>query len=590
MKRKYIEKKVGEDWLPLNVVSRSKSQLKKLYQARDQLKDAFIVGNIPCFDSLGKGIEDSTYTFISFSGRQNHELQEEELLTGASVMKFMVARAEEFFSLPNSHTYVLAFDKKQHVPRNKREKQIRENLNDETELIPFVWSAETEDHVLYYDQPLPCSWESLKLNREARAQAMQDVVQMIKNHYRPPPGKRLIVDSDTYDSPLVITLDLVGSTLECYEDERLRNSIGEADNGIMYYVQLFSTGGADVDPCRGSIMDRPSWNGQDSDDILVVSKDTDVWLTLMLLYEQRYKSGDFVNRVIVYTGNVKVTSVEGSKTTVQTAQALDIGLESDPFIAALMTDEAATVTYGRVALAPPPSQRISDSEQLTSSVGSYIDMNALIECAINHLTLPDGSVLPHGPESLFVVSIMGGNDYVDGYYGITYETLLNTWFKFYDVIGSLVEFNEVQGRRRIAITPSRYLRLLINAFYQAYEKNSVLDPVRYPTKRTPKPNFAPGAPHNLNLHSLTRIIATLKSRHPDYWVPSADDIGYRMRRTEWNLRYCYEGWKQQPWEHVPNPENHGWEKAVIRWCTLRGKKGQERALVRKITLHKRQKL
>jgi len=589
-RRTYIEKRMGTEWLLLEMVSRQKSELKKLFQERKGLSEAFLVGDLPYSDSLGKGIEDSSYTLISFSGRQEHAT-EEEPLTGKSVMQFMVNHANEFFSLPNSHTYVLAFDKRQYVPENKREKQLLHSLNDSKDVEPLDWDPEQYEHVLEWDKEIEFNWESLKTNRVARAQAMRDVVDMLKHYYRPPAGKRLIVDSDTYKHPLVITTDLVGSCTEAYLDQRLHNRVGEGDNSIMCYVDWFSHGEADVEAHRGSDMDRPCWNGEDTDDILVRSKDTDVWLTLMLLYERRHMEGDFINRVIVCSGVTNVTATEGSKSVLESTCGLpQLGASADPFIAAMMTDESPMVIHCSVSVAPPKSQRVSDSEQLISRVGSYIDINRLFDSTATKLMCRDGTVLPRGLESLFVVCIMGGNDYVDGYYGLSYDALLKTWFQFYEDIGCLVEFNNIGGRQLISITPSHYLRLLIRAYYQAYEKRSITDPEKYPTKRVPKPNFPPGAPGNLTLDTLSTIVRQLKARYENRWVPSCDDIGCRMRRTEWYLRYCYYGYLSDPSTHVPDPIHHGWEPSRIRYCTYLGRTGELDMLTRKVTLCKRRKL
>lgn len=582
-KQAYIKKKVGKEWLPLYIVTRQKSQLKKLFQKKEELSNAFLVGAIPYFETIGKGIEDSTFTFISFSGKQDHEADTEEL-TGCSVMEFMLMYANQFFTLPRASTYVIAFDKKKYVPENKREKQLRENLDDSSEVHPFEWDPKSNEHVLEYDKPIPCSWSSLKLNREARAQAMRDVVYMMKDYYRPPAGKRLIIDSDTFEAPLVIATTL-GGVAENYLDFNLQNTIGEADNAIMYYVSAFSNGTANVDAHKGGVLDRPCWNGEDTDDILVRSKDTDVWLTLMLQYERRYNEGDFANRVIVCTGNTTVTSTEGSKTVIDsTCPTPYVG--DDPFIAAMANDESPVVIRGTVAMAPTPSQRVTDSEQFVSRMGAYIDINSLFDGAASKLITREGSVLPHCLESLFVVSIMGGNDYVDGYYGLSYDVLLKTWFKFHQDIGCLVEFNDIQGRNTISITPSHYLRLLINAYYQAYEKRSITNPKTNPTKRKPKPHFPEGAPQNLTLTMMSNIVRKLKASYPDKWIPSCEDIGHRLRRTEWYLRYCYYAWLSKPETHVPNPLNHGWEYGTVRYRTYLGRTGELTMLTRKVTLKK----
>lgn len=582
-KRPYIKRQIAEDkWLPLTQVNRQKSQLKKLFRSKEELSHAFVVGELPHKSTIKKCVEDCSYTWITFVKKQELALAAGLTVKGKDVVEYMLSRVVAFFSMEQSNSYVMAFDKPAFVPRNKQEKQLRCYIEDRRDVDPFQWSSAQSEHVLEWDKEVPCNWDSMKANREARYQAIRDVVYMIRDNYRPPPGKRLIIDSDCFEEgPLVLLTTACGTHCHNYIDTTLKNCIGEGDNCIMYYVHAFSSGTADVDASLGNFFDKHCWNGSETDDILVHCSDTDVWLMLLMSYHIRQKQGDFVNRVIVHCGNTDITlaaqqSTELAAPSVTATAAMDLDDQrSDDFIAAMFSQETPTLIQTTVTAAPPPSQRITDDQQLVSRAIEYIDINALFDAS---MTFMSEAILPYAAESLFVVCIMGGNDYVDGYYGLSYAVLLRTWFTMCKDIGSLVEFNSLPtGEQLIAINPASYLSLLIRAYWHAYEKRAITQPnADNPPKKPPSPHFETSV-SELSLQQLRKTVSRIRKKACDH-VPSDIEISQKMLRTQWYLRYCY-------YSHhgiVPDPLRSCWEQAVVKYRTYFGDKGTRNIIIRKL--------
>lgn len=582
-KRPYIKKQVASgEWRLLEKVRRQKSQLKKLFRQKEQLSPAFVIGDAPYKDGLRRCIEDCSYTWITFVKKQELAEAEGRSLKGKDVAEYMLSRVIDFFTEQTTNSYVMIFDKPAYVPPNKQEYQLRCYIEDSRVTEPFEWSPDASDHVLDWDDYIPCNWDALRANRAARQQAIRDVVTMIRDHYEPPAGKRLIIDSDTFaEGPLVIATNVSATQTEHYIEPRLKNSIGEGDNAIMYYIAAFSSGGADVEAHRGSIIDRCGWNGCETDDILIHCSDTDVWLSLLINYRQRLKENDFVNRVIVHLGSVDVNvapQVTVSQTTA-VAAATAVSSVSDAFVQSIVREEAVEVCRSSMQLAPPPSERTADGEQATSSVPEYIDANHLFDCVTASSMLSnDRGVLPYSTENLFVVCTMGGNDYVSGYYGLSYAVLMRTWFKMYEEIGCLVEFNDVGKTRLICINPASYLNLLIRAYWMAFEKKNITCPnPERPPKKPPVPHFS-SHPRNLSLKEVRQVVQRIRKKTTDH-VPSDVEISLKMLQLQWYLRYCY--YSHQP-ELVPDPTRSGWEKSAVKYRTYFGDKGTRSIVCRKL--------
>lgn len=587
-KQPYLKKQLADgSWQSLSRVARKKSDLKPMFRTNEALQRAFLAGKLPPQSHVGKAVEDCSYTWITFVKKQQLAAEEHVQLTGEDVVKFMLSRAEDFFSnYPHSNTYVLVFDKPQHVPPNKREEQLLRLIGYGAQAEPYDWDPEQEPHILEWTKPIPCHWDSLKVNRAAREQAIRDTVTLIAEHYQPPAGKRLIVDSDAYgddeEGPLVLATNMMGSQTDCYREPRLHNCIGEGDNCVLFYIKLFSSGGADVDAHRGCSMDRRSWNGSETDDILVNANDTDIWLCLLMSYRQRQKESDFVNRVFVHCGDasISMSSTHQTVTSLSTPSAsTTTPSAADDFLAGILHQEPAVMIQGYQA-AVRPAERLTAEQQMVSKLREYIDINALFDAAASLHTDP---LPPHVIESLFVACIMGGNDYVDGYYGLSYKVLFRTWLKEHQEIGSLVEFvSSSNSEPLISINPASYLSLLMRAYWHAFEKPNITNPnPNNPPKHDTKPNFSQPI-HQMSLEQLRTLVARLRKKKTDH-VPSNAEIATRMLRTQWYLRYCYWSHEPQPLQHIPSPQRSGWELSTVKYRTKLGHKKTLTMMTRRLS-------
>lgn len=595
-KQPYLKKQLQDgSWQPLTRVSRKKSEIKALLRTHERVKQAFLVGTLPNTLHLGKAIEDCSYTWIKFSKVQSVAREKAGVeVTGEHVVRFMLNKAVEFFEAqPHSNTYVMVFDKPAHVPPNKKEEQLWRLIGYGSDQIePYHWDPETEPHILEWNKPVPCRWEALKANRAAREQSIRDTVRLIAQHYVPPPGKRLIVDSDVDmdQGPLVLATPVSGLGHECYRDARLINCIGEGDNCVLFYVSLFSSGGADVDAHRGNFLDRCSWNGTSTDDILIHANDTDIWLNLLMSYRQRQQECDFVNRVYVHCGDTSIamsgdsittTILSSSSSSSTDATTTTTTTSDDSFLSAFLQQQESAVLIQGYTTAVIPSKRLTEEQQMVSKLREYIDMNSLFDAVADlHLLSEDQQqILPYAIESMFVICIMGGNDYVDGYYGLSYTVLMRTWLREYKTIGNLVELVDMphatdqqqQQQQQISINPASYISLLMRAYWYAYEKPNITrpDPNNPPKHRT-KPNF-PKPISQMSLDELRQLVSKLRKRSTDH-VPPTEEIIAKMLRTQWYLRYCYYSYKAQPLHYIPAPQRSGWEFSTVKYRTKLGHK------------------
>lgn len=592
----YLKKKaVDGSWRPLTRVSRKKSEIKALFRAHEGLKQGFLTGSLPGTAHMGKCIEDCSYTWITFSKVQDVAAEKGIQVTGEHVVQFMTARADQFFNThSHSNTYVMVFDKPAHVPPNKREEQLWRLIHYSDQVEPYDWDPEAEPCLLEWNKPIPFSWNALKANRAAREQAIRDAVRLIADNYRPPPGKRLIVDSDTYeDGPLVLATTVINTHTICYQESRLQNWIGEGDNCVLFYIRLFVTGGADMDAHRGSVLDRCSWNGQGTDDILVHANDTDIWMNLLMSYRQRQQESDFVNRVYVHCGDTSIsmsgdslitTILSGSSAAATNSNATP----RDPFLSGLMQDEPPVLVQGHMA-ALRPSARITEEQQMVSKLREYIDLNRLFDAVtdLHFLDTAQQQLLPHAVESLFVICIMGGNDYVDGYYGLSYKVLFRTWLQEYKTIGSLVEFVSMPGaedQQQLVprINPASYISFLMRAYWYAYEKRNITAPnPNNPPKHVTKPNFSKPI-SQMSLNELRELVSKLRKNSSDH-VPPTKEIVTKMLRAQWYLDYCHFSHEAAPLQHTLSPERCGWEKSVVKLRTKLGHKDTVTIMARRLS-------
>lgn len=164
------------------------------------------------------------------------------------LLAFWRAIEHAFATCPRLHTYILLFDKKQWVPRQKAQtQQSRRTTLAETSQRRDVaeWAWDGASPIIARALPLP-PWSRLRLNGAAYGRALDELVALMACTFQPPPGRRIIIDwpgGDLPGIPLVIESDAAtGAVLPAWRDDGLANTVGEADLGAQRYARMAMTG------------------------------------------------------------------------------------------------------------------------------------------------------------------------------------------------------------------------------------------------------------------------------------------------------------------------------------------------------------
>lgn len=183
--------------------------------------------------------------------------------TGVDVLHAFLAPIERVFAhCPHVHTYVLSFDKKCFVPKNKgaTQQKRRDTLGASLSAKGVdEWRWDGVSPIVALDRVLP-PWKRLRLDARAYKRAVHEIAQLVCANAYPPARKRIIVDYD-YSSddngvveamaPFVIEASVHGIVLEVYRDHSLANAQGEADLSAQFYAHIF-TRRCSPDPVRAT--------------------------------------------------------------------------------------------------------------------------------------------------------------------------------------------------------------------------------------------------------------------------------------------------------------------------------------------------
>ena len=162
-----------------------------------------------------------------------------------------------FSTCPSLHTYVLVFDKRHFIPPLKLDVQgthRRQNVQRQAEQLPD-WSYDEQCPIIAFDTTVP-PWPRVRRDPRAYQRAHYDLVGLLCAHYRPPPGKRLLIDYYHQSSgtsarwlehtrwtfvppaPMsIVTTAADQCRHDAVPDWRLSNSCGEADLCAQLYAQ-----------------------------------------------------------------------------------------------------------------------------------------------------------------------------------------------------------------------------------------------------------------------------------------------------------------------------------------------------------------
>lgn len=164
--------------------------------------------------------------------------------TGTDLVQAFLAPVERAFALmPNLHTYVVLFDKKQWVPRQKGATQQgrREALAESSRRNAVQeWAWNGTDVIVAPGRPLP-PWERLRLHSAAYGRALDELIGLLAAQVCPPPWCRVIFDWGD-GMPLVVESDDAGAVWQPYRPVVFANTCGEADMAAQRYAFLARCG------------------------------------------------------------------------------------------------------------------------------------------------------------------------------------------------------------------------------------------------------------------------------------------------------------------------------------------------------------
>jgi len=215
-----------------NRLSKDKGQLKPVLRACATTAVAIsLVHTKGCYrraDAVRTVFEDGAIRFSSLSSS----------MSGAAVYTaFAGAINDAFAAFPNAHTYVLCFDDKRYVPARKAATQAsrRAAMAARNGGLEWAWDGTSPIVDAASHAPLP-PWDRVRMNADSYREALSNVVSAVLQRYRPPAGRRLIVDSHRDVWVLETTLD-DEEVLAAYEDAYEKPPIGEADIAAQHYVR-----------------------------------------------------------------------------------------------------------------------------------------------------------------------------------------------------------------------------------------------------------------------------------------------------------------------------------------------------------------
>lgn len=462
-----------------------------------------IISELPEGCKVGKVVRDDTILWRSFSDTD----EEGNRKLGSDLIQYMIRDVDYWFKR-GATTFVMRYDKYNYVPPTKAEEQARRSKRSDIE--PLVWDGKSK--LIELDKPVP-DWKALYENARARSAARQQALQLMIEMYNPPDGKRLIIDGARHknnDVPIVLRTTVTGDHCEPCYGNNFRNCIGESDYGMIFFARLFSTAVSREELEKQleeetedfiDIHDLEHWQGRPTDDILLITNDTDCIHASVFLQKLRQgEDGEFINNWFIYL-NTREIDATGHP-------------------------------------ARPLKDRLSEEEKCTRYIRQYFNPNEFCR-ACSKLLKADN--IQFAVESFIAAQYIGGGDYVDGYYGATYDHIATAYLRYAEHIGDLVSLDE-NSKYGVQVSGAAYANLLKFVFYCAYEKKAVLrlDSTQEPPKKRPSPNFIfedGECIETASFSSIKRQIKRIKQNTPRSQLPHSKRMIDKLHRWVWYVMY-----------------------------------------------------
>ena len=446
-------------------------------------------------------------------------------MSGAAVYgAFTRAIDAGFADFRNVHTYVLCFDDKPHVPSRKAATQgarrdaiaasiARRNVPE------WRWDGSTSIVEPHSHDSLP-PWERVRIDSAAYRHALDNIVSALLEHYTPPPGRRVLVDSSS--GVHVIEASWQGRVLAAYTDARHKPAIGEADIAAQHYVAR-----ALVDE-RYDALEHAEARGvmrvPEEHAHFYTDECTDIPREWRVHSETQHELVDASKRRVNYeAGDILLQSTD--------SDFVPLGLVAETSVARSLPDTRVHVSLGVVHLDDAGGYCTSTTADARMHTEIY-DMHRLATL-VRRL---HGATEPACMTSIwsFVAFCAAcGNDYTKRLYGFSHTAFFAAYCQFIERRGRLV--SRIHDDMLPLVDAKAFSRFLRIAYYERLPER--LRPVSW-TDDVPM------------WGEIAAVVRSTTSSERSY-MPLLDDLTRYFEQISWSLVYAAVAVRGV--EHVPEP-------------------------------------
>ena len=484
-------------------MQKDKSRIKDVWRD-DSLRDALVWvpddSPVPFAASVTHAFEDASVRFS-----QGGE-------TGSGFYESFASSADwHFYTFPNVHTFIMCFDDKRHVPVRKAttqasRREAMERACVRRQVRQWDWNGRSTI-VSLSDDPLP-PWDRLRLSHGAYARAVSDVVDLLRDTYHPPAGRRLILDEGWRILLIESTMDgRVLHPLSIPDD--WRPSIGEADMSAQWYAAAVRAGQLQVPTThlveRGRLMDEKYYQPH----MTIVPPER--W------YVSGRVSEASVRRQWEY-GDMLLVTTDTDFVTLSLGWMANIASEANIYVSIgrIHFDALGTIVSGRHVDARPHREYVN-VRRLWNRV-SRVHQSSEDLCALSAW-------------SFVAFSTACGNDYTQRMSGFSHRSMFSgylRWLRSSEARLLIERCVVADGKPLYLLDPVAFQRMLVHCYFERlHEKNRPPRVVEWP--------------------QMTEFVrqAERTQRH----MPDVDALKNYYEQISWSLAYASSA--PHGVEHVP---------------------------------------
>jgi hypothetical protein len=349
----------------------------------------------------------------------------------------------------------LTHDISKHVPLAKASTQITRNSSKDVTPLFFDVETQKDKPILTLEGPVP-DWGQLCANREAKTYVMQNIHDMIVEHYTPPDGKYLVLDGEfagnkhvpcviykrdgrEHDNERVVDyipdwhsiqgeadiriFTLMHYIIPQFEDMYLRQTIGSHETPVLNSTDVTTTESLPTTNTTSQIQ-----SVKPPRVVIVNCIDTDVQCISILQSPKRLATAaaagvkfDFEYEVYIKCGEVEVSASSGTY----------VGAASKG------KRKATSISSSTVGASTVGASTVKRSEYLNCN-RAFQEMAATC-IQKNPVAGKSREWVVNAVRSLVLSACMGEMDFNDGYPGLTHPGFYNAYKQHFREVGLLVE-------------------------------------------------------------------------------------------------------------------------------------------------------